>query len=103
MTLMLAWVIPVNDIGAQEADEATMARDTYEEFCGACHGYDGVPLLPGAPAFFNGERLEKPDAELLRSISEGKGDIMPAWKDILSADERVDILRYVRSMAVKTD
>ena len=96
---MLASVIPVNDIGAQDADATTLGRDTYEEFCGACHGYDGVPLLPGAPAFSKGERLEKPDAELLRSIGEGKGDLMPPWKDILSAEERVAILRYVRGMA----
>ena len=103
VTLMLFWVISSNDIRAQDADAAALGRDTYEEFCGACHGYDGVPLLPGTPAFLKGERLEKPDAELLRSISEGKGDLMPPWKDILSADERVAILRYVRSMAVKTD
>ena len=99
LVLMLAWVIPIDAISAQDADAAILGRDMYEEFCGACHGYDGVPLLPGAPAFSTGERLEKPDAELLRSISEGKGDLMPPWKDILSAEERVAILRYVRAMA----
>ena len=102
MTLMFFWVIPCNDTSAQDADAAALGREIYEEFCGACHGYDGVPLLPGTPSFFEGERLEKTDAELIKSIREGKGDIMPAWQDILSEDECADILRYVRSMAAKT-
>ena len=97
--LMFFWAIPCNDTCAQDADAATPGRDIYDEFCGACHGYDGVPLLPGAPSFSKGERMEKTDAELLKSISEGKSDIMPAWQDILSDDERMDILHYVRSMA----
>lgn len=95
ITLMLFWVIPCNDTNAQDADAG---QEIYEEFCGACHGYDGVPLLPGAPSFFDGERLEKSDAELLKSIIEGKGDIMPAWKDMLSDEECESILHYVRSM-----
>ena len=98
LTLMFFGLIPGNDTVAQDTDAATQGRDIYEEFCGACHGYDGVPLLPGTPSFSNGERLEKTDVELLKSIMEGKGDIMPAWEDILSEDECVDILLYVRSM-----
>ena len=98
MTLMFFWVIPCNDTYAQDVDSTTQGRDIYEEFCGACHGYDGVPLLPGAPSFSKGERLEKTDVELLKSIREGKGDIMPAWQDVLSDDECESILNYVRSM-----
>ena len=100
--LMLVLAISFNDMRALGADSATLGRDTYEEFCGACHGYDGVPLLPGAPAFSKGERLEQSDTVLLKSISQGKGDLMPAWQDILSEDERVAILVYVRSMAAET-
>lgn len=98
LVLMLAWVIPVDEIRAQAA-AAAVGRDTYDEFCGACHGYDGVPLLPGAPAFSEGERLEQSDTVLLKSIRDGKGDLMPPWGDILSEEERVAILAYVRSIA----
>lgn len=75
-----------------------IARDAFEEYCAACHGYDGIPNLPGAPNFSIGESLDKNDATLLKSIGEGKGDIMPPWEDTFSEAERAAILRYVRSM-----
>lgn len=98
ITLVLLCVIFSNGTRAQDADAATQGRDLYEEFCGACHGYDGVSLLPGAPSFSSGERLERTDAELIKSILEGKGDIMPPWQGVLSDDECEEILHYVRSM-----
>lgn len=82
-----------------EAPTPEIARDAFEEYCAACHGYDGIPNLPGAPNFSIGESMDKNDATLLKSIGEGKGDIMPPWKDTLSEAERAAILRYVRSMA----
>ncbi len=64
-----------------------------------CHGYDGVPILPGAPNFSIGERItEKKDAELLQSISQGKGT-MPPWEGILSEQEQMSVLRYSRHIA----
>ena len=56
-------------------------------------------MLPGAPSFANGERLEKADAELLQSIAEGKGEIMPSWSEVLSEEQRIAVLRYVRKLA----
>ena len=103
MALMLLPVIPWNETCAEDADAVALGRDYYDEFCGACHGYDGVPLLPGAPSFSEGERLEKTDAELVKSIMEGKGDIMPPWKDMLSDEECESILLYLRSMADEAD
>lgn len=84
---------------AEDAQTPENARNAYEEYCAACHGYDGIPNLPGVPNFSVGESLDKNEAELIESIAKGKGDIMPAWQDILSEDERVAILRYVRSIA----
>lgn len=103
MLSLLLWVLPCDDTNAQDDDTVALGREIFEEFCGACHGYDGVALLPGAPSFSNGERLEKTDAELLKSIKEGKGDIMPGWQDILSDDECESLLHFVRSMGEKTD
>jgi mono/diheme cytochrome c family protein len=84
------------------ADEETLdeeqARDGYESNCGMCHGYDGIPMLAGAPNFSKGERLEKSDAELLKTIGEGKG-AMPPWTGTLSEGEQEAILAYVRSLA----
>ncbi len=71
--------------------------DLYESYCGACHGYDGTPLLPNVPNFANGERLEKPDGELLNSIRAGKGKTMPSWLGILDDEDCENVLEFIRT------
>ncbi len=61
-------------------------RSLLKNDCGACHGLTrkgglGPPLLPEALA-------GKSDAELLRTIQEGRpGTAMPPWKPFVDADE----------------
>jgi mono/diheme cytochrome c family protein len=103
------------DIAAGECDEtaatdAEAEADTpepiddealallYEENCAFCHGYDGFPILPGAPNFAAGERLEKCDAALLVTMMTGKND-MPPWEDVLSRHEQRELLNFVRRFA----
>lgn len=74
------------------------AKILYQDNCAACHGYDGIPLLPGAANFAKGERLDKADTELLQIINLG-GEDMPPWEDILSDMEQREVLRYVRVLA----
>jgi mono/diheme cytochrome c family protein len=76
-------------------DRLLAAKMLYQDNCAACHGYDGVPLLPDAANFAEGERLDKPDAELLRIINLG-GEEMPPWEDILTDLEQHEVLSYVR-------
>ncbi len=71
------------------------ARDIYQANCAMCHGYDGVPILPGAPNFAVGDRLEKEDTELLQVMRDGKGT-MPSWKDVMDDGEQQAALNYVR-------
>lgn len=71
-------------------------REIFHERCAACHGIDGNAILPDAPSFAKGERLEKTDKELLESIRHGKGDIMPPWEGVISDKEQRDILGYVK-------
>ncbi len=71
------------------------ARDIYHANCAMCHGYDGVPILPGAPNFASGERLDKPDPELLASMRDGR-ETMPPWGDVLSDGELLSVLTYTR-------
>ena len=99
IVLLLFWAFPGHGAYAQDSDPTAQSTDTYEEHCGACHGYDGVPILPGAPSFADGERLGKTDAELLKSIADGKGEIMPSWSEALSEEQRIAVLRYVRKLA----
>ena len=80
------------------AADATTSRELFETNCAVCHGIDGAPVLPNAPRFSEGERMEKTDAQLLTSLSDGL-NVMPPWKGVLSEQEMREILAYVRSLA----
>ncbi|MDH3973709.1 MAG: cytochrome c [Deltaproteobacteria bacterium] len=74
------------------------ARAIYEENCAACHGFDGNSVLPEAPNFAKGERLDKKEEELLKTIKEGKGELMPPWKDVINEDEMKSMILYARAV-----
>ena len=85
-------------ISPADMERINKARDIYHENCAVCHGYDGIPILPGAPNFMEGERLDQQDNTLLKTMQEGKAD-MPPWKEVLSTAEQLDVLSYVRGIA----
>ena len=76
-------------------ENLSSAQEVYEDNCAACHGYDGVPMLPGAANFALGEKLEGSDSELLTIILDGNGD-MPGWRDDLTLGEQKAGLAYIR-------
>lgn len=69
----------------------------FQEKCAACHGKDGNAVLPGAPSFAKGERMEKPDSALKTSITNGL-NTMPPFKGVLSDGQIGDLLAYVRTL-----
>lgn len=90
-------------------------RAVYAKSCAACHGDMGDGRSPAAaylaprPRDFtsgtfkfrstpNGELPT--DADLLLVIDQGvPGTSMPAWKDVLSASERADVVAYIKTFA----
>jgi cytochrome c oxidase cbb3-type subunit III len=72
---------------------------TYTTFCVACHGADGTGPI-GANFVAEPERLAKPDAELDAAIANGvqttKG-VMPPFGQIVDAEERANVIAYLRS------
>lgn len=97
--VLLAAGTPRPDAGAwaQDAVDMEQSREIFEEYCAACHGYDGIKVIPEAPSFATGESLEKEDAELLGAIRDGKGEVMPPWADVLSDEEITAVLIFIRS------
>lgn len=77
---------------------ADSGQELYEMNCSACHGVDGVAVLPGAPSFSKGETMEKDDVQLLASISNGL-KTMPPWNGILNDEEKKRSLEYIRSLS----
>jgi mono/diheme cytochrome c family protein len=72
------------------------AQSQYETYCAGCHGLNGIAEYVGSPSFAIGERLQKSNSQLLASIANGHS-VMPAWRGLLSAQERRLVLTYIRT------
>ncbi|MCP4806248.1 MAG: c-type cytochrome [Proteobacteria bacterium] len=87
---------------ADAAPDPDKGKGIYEGYCKACHQADGTGQIAGsamAADFTDGVRLQKTDAELLESISNGStGDIgvMPGWAASLSEAQRRHVLAFIR-------
>ena len=82
-------------VGVVNADSG---KELYEMNCSACHGNVGLAVLPGSPNFSKGERLEKTDTELLKSIRDGL-KVMPPWQGVLSEADMKSTLSHIRSLS----
>ncbi|HZQ34491.1 MAG TPA: CopD family protein [Dehalococcoidia bacterium] len=94
------------------ADERSVAdgKAIYAQNCVICHGATGHGDGPGAAAL-NPKPLDltvhvglHPDGQLFDWISNGiPRTSMPPWKDKLSAQQRWDLINYLRTLSVTGD
>jgi cytochrome c6 len=81
-----------------ESAHAAPGQELFETNCAVCHGIEGTPILPNAPHFAKGDRLEKSDDQLHKSIAEGL-NVMPPWNSVLS-EQAIDlVVVYIRTLA----
>ena len=96
-----------------QAQDAAAGQEIYEQYCALCHGPQGkgdgslsANLDPKPRNHTDGAYMNAlSDAHLLNIVSGGGGvaglsPIMPAWKDILSAQQIQDVVAFVRTLAV---
>ena len=79
------------------AADVIKGAQIYARHCAACHGPNGISVMPGAPHLARGERLMQPDLTLLGSLKSGK-NAMPAYLGILSDREILDVIAYSRTL-----
>ena len=77
--------------------ELASGARTYRTYCAGCHGFNGVAYYVNSPSFAFGDRLEKSDQELRRSVAKGKG-IMPSWEMMLSGEQINGIVAFIRTL-----
>ena len=98
---------------AAQAQDAAAGKEIYEQYCALCHGPQGkgdgslsANLDPKPRNHTDGAYMNTlTDAHLLKVVGEGGAaaglsPIMPAWKDILSAQQVHDVVAFVRTLAV---
>ncbi len=93
----------------ESGDEAIAAgKALYEEYCTACHGAEGrgdgphASVLEHTPPDFTDPHMaeEMTDAAFFWRTSEGIPDEdMPPFKDKLSAEQRWQLVQYLRTFA----
>jgi mono/diheme cytochrome c family protein len=83
-------------------DEFASARTTFDKHCSACHGSDGAggPVTVDdvklkIPSLREGHPVTHTDDKLVRQITNGD-EPMPAFKDKLSSQEIIDLVRFIR-------
>jgi len=103
ITLLFAGAIAFagSSLYAQKGD-AAKGKEVFDQ-CSVCHNSDSteVKMGPGLKGLFKRAKLNsgKPvsEANVLNQINEG-GNGMPAYKDILSEDEKANVLAYLKSL-----
>lgn len=93
---LLGVITLLTTLSAQAIDLGRGQR-LFNLHCAACHGVNGIPVVPNAPAFAMRERLDQPDFVLMQSVKMGK-NTMPPFFGLLQDMEIADILQYVRTL-----
>ena len=82
--------------------DAAKGKEVFEQ-CAVCHNADSTEkkMGPGLKGLFAKDKLtngKKPtDATVLAKINEG-GNGMPAYKEMLSDDEKADVIAYLKTL-----
>jgi mono/diheme cytochrome c family protein len=80
-----------------------IGQGLYQTHCAECHGADGKGVVPGARNFNDLDymRGETP-ASFFRTVAEGRGE-MPSFQNILTSDQRWDVVFYVWRFSTDAD
>ena len=84
------------------AGDAAKGKDVFEQ-CSVCHNADSdeKKMGPGLKGLYKKDKLtsgKKPtDATVTQKINEG-GNGMPAYKDMLSDQEKTDLVAYLHTL-----
>jgi len=103
------WVAPESAKEIKNPVEATKksikeGQQIFKQRCVVCHGQEGKGDGPGSralepkPANLPSEKVQgQTDGEIFWKISNGRGP-MVAWKNILSEENRWNLVNYVRTL-----
>jgi cytochrome c len=87
---------------AAKAGDAAKGKDVFEQ-CSVCHNADSTDkkIGPGLKGLFKQDKLvngkKVTDANVLEVINNG-GNGMPAYADMLSAEDKANVLAYLKTL-----
>ncbi len=98
----MRWIVPVVAVllampAPAEAGNPRRGKEVYDTHCASCHGIDGTAAMVGVPSFRKGERLERPNPVLQKTIMSGRR-MMPAWRGLLTLEQISDVVAFIRTL-----
>ena len=97
--------VPLEPASPETANRLRAAAVLFRQYCIVCHGPDGTgtvmrAALPPLPDFTNATWQEQhSDPQLLISVLDGKGALMPANRGRISEPQARDLIAYIRAFA----
>jgi cytochrome c len=88
--------------GQKKDGDAAKGKEQFEQ-CAVCHNVDSneKKIGPGLKGLFKKDKLvngKKPTEANVRAIINAGGNGMPAYADMLSDEERNDIIAYLKTL-----
>jgi mono/diheme cytochrome c family protein len=88
---------------AQKKGDAEKGKMSFEDQCSVCHNADSeeTKVGPGLKGLFKHEKLKngKPVNEAnVRAFINAGGNGMPAYADLLSDEERANVIEYLKTL-----
>lgn len=104
------WIVPQAKKEVKNPVEPTdrsinSGKKLYQSHCKSCHGdpgkNNGLPLQPHPTDMLDPMVQNQTSGEIFYRITEGKG-AMPSFKNVLSEDDRWNVVNYVHSLGGNT-
>ena len=89
-------------MGADKKGDAEKGKEVFQQ-CGVCHNADSTEkkMGPGLKGLFQNEKMangKKPtEANVRAKVDEG-GNGMPSYKEMLSDEEKADLIAYLKTL-----
>ncbi len=95
-------ITSVTAMAAQKKGDPEKGKDTFQQ-CAVCHNADSTDkkMGPGLKGLFGKEKMnngKKPTEENVRAKIDEGGNGMPAYKDMLSDEEKDDLIAYLKTL-----
>lgn len=84
-------------VGSAHAYDMMRAKTNYDRYCAACHGFNGMSVMPDAPHLRMNEGLLQTDFQILDKLKRGSAR-KPPMSGILSDQDLLDVITYSRTL-----
>jgi cytochrome c len=100
--LSLAIAVAASTALAAKKGDPDKGKEVFQQ-CTPCHNADSTEkkMGPGLKGLFSKEKLnngKKPTDENVRAQIDEGGNGMPAYKEMLSEDEKTDLIAYLKTL-----